>query len=559
MVADKEQMMRLLRESILQLCRVSLMGSFEVDGIICISPTGGRGGGGGGDGRGDCDNDGQFVVKVHERVNDNERLENDDDDGSSDGDGDATTEVGATGNGVDVGVANTNGTMMTTMKKFKIETNVVATRSFDRRVRSRGGRANPNRNGGICRYSGIGSTNRTGVRRIEDSFYFSCERCSVAFATRPALDGHAEKCTGVADVCRSAAASRKRKQNLRTGAVDAPGHDDGERATGVKQQQHHHHGTSLQSGTSQRCSNGDGDERAYVPEMSTSLIDRRLITGLVYFCERCKVNYPDLATYRRHGMTLHGEYACDLCPERFASGTALAAHVDVQHANERKAFDCALCGVAFASVLELRGHRLEVHCLPMEVGADAGGGEAKVVIGDLEDDDDDAESEDDIAWTNGGGNGDDAPKDFCDRLRSVDFASCNRVFPTRKDNRDRSRSGVVVGMKIAPAPLDRGGADGGNGFAPDDQLPYECDKCRDVVHGAAAYQAHCKRTHRRTPCLHCGKTFSQKGNMERHLRLHAGTKPYRCHLCRRSFSHDKALRGHVGQDHSMTALQDLLL
>ena len=32
-------------------------------------------------------------------------------------------------------------------------------------------------------------------------------------------------------------------------------------------------------------------------------------------------------------------------------------------------------------------------------------------------------------------------------------------------------------------------------------------------------------------CDYCGKCFSQKGNMEEHRRVHTGEKPFVCELC----------------------------
>ena len=36
-------------------------------------------------------------------------------------------------------------------------------------------------------------------------------------------------------------------------------------------------------------------------------------------------------------------------------------------------------------------------------------------------------------------------------------------------------------------------------------------------------------------CDYCGKAFSQKGNMEEHRRVHTGEKPFVCELCGKYF------------------------
>ena len=39
-------------------------------------------------------------------------------------------------------------------------------------------------------------------------------------------------------------------------------------------------------------------------------------------------------------------------------------------------------------------------------------------------------------------------------------------------------------------------------------------------------------------CDYCGKAFSQKGNMEEHRRVHTGEKPFVCELCGKCIDRD---------------------
>lgn len=46
-------------------------------------------------------------------------------------------------------------------------------------------------------------------------------------------------------------------------------------------------------------------------------------------------------------------------------------------------------------------------------------------------------------------------------------------------------------------------------------------------------------------CDFCGKTFSQKGNMEEHRRTHTGEKPFVCEICGSAFTRRSELQLHT--------------
>ncbi|XP_067869791.1 zinc finger protein Aiolos-like isoform X3 [Heterodontus francisci] len=46
-------------------------------------------------------------------------------------------------------------------------------------------------------------------------------------------------------------------------------------------------------------------------------------------------------------------------------------------------------------------------------------------------------------------------------------------------------------------------------------------------------------------CNQCGASFTQKGNLLRHIKLHTGEKPFKCHLCNYACRRRDALSGHL--------------
>lgn len=51
-------------------------------------------------------------------------------------------------------------------------------------------------------------------------------------------------------------------------------------------------------------------------------------------------------------------------------------------------------------------------------------------------------------------------------------------------------------------------------------------------------------------CLHCTRAFSRRHDLERHVRVHTGAKPYHCPCCQKSFARSDARGRHFQSDPS---------
>uniref|UniRef100_A0A3Q1FGQ5 C2H2-type domain-containing protein n=1 Tax=Acanthochromis polyacanthus TaxID=80966 RepID=A0A3Q1FGQ5_9TELE len=79
------------------------------------------------------------------------------------------------------------------------------------------------------------------------------------------------------------------------------------------------------------------------------------------------------------------------------------------------------------------------------------------------------------------------------------------------------------------------------------ERPFPCTDCDKSFKDSGSLTAHmrCHTGEQPYSCLFCGKNFSGRGNMTRHMRIHTGEKPFTCSVCSKSFHVKEHLNRHM--------------
>ncbi|XP_061775399.1 zinc finger protein 271-like [Nerophis ophidion] len=81
-----------------------------------------------------------------------------------------------------------------------------------------------------------------------------------------------------------------------------------------------------------------------------------------------------------------------------------------------------------------------------------------------------------------------------------------------------------------------------------DNMPWKCFQCDKTFSNKGNLNMHMKihSGEKTFSCSFCGKTFFQKANLTAHTRTHTGEKPYSCSVCGKRFSKNDGLKRHAG-------------
>ena len=94
---------------------------------------------------------------------------------------------------------------------------------------------------------------------------------------------------------------------------------------------------------------------------------------------------------------------------------------------------------------------------------------------------------------------------------------------------------------------------------------FECNKCNKTLTTRSQYDFHMQshetgNTSKSHKCPYCHRSFSMKGNLRRHIRIHTNEAPYECPICFQRFRRSDGLKGHIKRHETLgeSAPNDLL-
>ena len=221
-------------------------------------------------------------------------------------------------------------------------------------------------------------------------------------------------------------------------------------------------------------------------------------------CDLCGSVFADFPTFNVHCATIHSRYACPFCALLFPCESTRERHL-FEHTGEPVDDD----GMA-----------------NVQAGEDESGGSAGARRRAFRSDFDKRQTE---YWS--------ADVTGSMEMSDVEDGALSAVNGTLYDPQVMTRRGVLSCQTLrAIAQLDP-------------SHPFVCDVCRARFTGSSELCDHCTSAHHRIPCPYCGRSFSQKASMERHQRQHTGERPFQCTLCDSSYTRKENLQTHMSRMH----------
>ncbi|KAK4037765.1 zinc finger protein 2 isoform X2 [Daphnia magna] len=252
----------------------------------------------------------------------------------------------------------------------------------------------------------------------------------------------------------------------------------------------------------------------------------------IFPCQLCDKVCRSVNYYRIHRLSHLAEYPCETCGKIFKDNSKLVLHRQV-HSNKRP-HECDVCGKTFKRATTVRVHKRTVHGSKDEqflFTCELCGKRFKTNF-ELKKHLDKHPSEDN-------------PLPY--QCKYCDSRFPDKAQQITHSNTLHANEGEYVchicGKKVKTETALENHVKSHSGIR-----DLKCHICDAAFASRYTLNAHVKRHAITEPlfsCPYCGKGSKSKANLEQHIRIHTGVRPYSCSVCNAAFKHRSHLKVHM--------------
>ena len=262
------------------------------------------------------------------------------------------------------------------------------------------------------------------------------------------------------------------------------------------------------------------------------------------------------------GIGESATYLCSLCNDRFRSELDMAAHFSECHTCT-ETFCCDRCHRGFSDEQAYTIHTCsDEHAI---LSDNANSGKCKQVVmsdgaegchysdadgADYNNHDHVQQTFDDAFVSDADNNTDSLPT----VLSELSFATTMQTNELHSAKPHRNDLYPVTDKSFVDTLIGENDYSRVNHDDADTNSDYRCIVCQILCESYAALEAHSLQEHKRYTCPHCNKSFTQTSSRNRHMHTHGCRKPFACLHCSARFTRADTLRRHYTREHHSTAL-----